>query len=241
MLYDLEEPIKFMAEIRKILDDEGVWIFEQSYLPSMLQLTAYDTICHEHLEYYSLKQIKWMTDRAGFKIINVDLNNVNGGSCTVTVAKTNTRIKANMHKVNKFLIKEKKMALDSLKPYRRFKERVYRHRKALKKLIENLKHHKKTLLGYGASTKGNVILQFCNLNSRDISFFAEVNKDKFGCFTPGTKIPIISELKMKLLKPDYLLVMPWHFRENIILKESEYLAKGGKLIFPLPKIDIITR
>lgn len=131
------------------------------------------------------------------------------------------------------------MGLDTPRPYRDFEERVFRHRKNLTDLIGALVDDGKRIIGYGASTKGNVLLQFCGLTSKQIPFIAEVNEDKFGSFTPGTHIPIISEVEAKAMKPDYFLVLPWHFKDNILAREKDYLAQGGKFIFPLPEIEII--
>lgn len=240
MFYDLESPIDFMRQVYEILDDEGIWVFEQSYLPAMLEMNAYDTICHEHLEYYCLKQIKWVTDRVGFKIINIELNSVNGGSFAVTVAKSHSSYTQDT-RVDKILHEEKCKGLSNLKSYAEFTKRIFKHRDELVRFIRHIKSKNKTLLGYGASTKGNVILQFCKLSEKDIPFIAEVNKDKFGCFTPGTLIPIISEEEARKMKPDYFMVLPWHFKENIINKEKEFLKSGGKLFFPLPSLEIVRK
>jgi hypothetical protein len=237
MFYDLEEPGEFVKQIYDSLDDEGVWVFEQSYLPSMLETNSYDTICHEHLEYYGLSQVEWMLERAGFKITDVELNDANGGSFRVTAAKKESTHKVNPS-VDELRQKELSMQLDSLKPYSDFVSEVYRHREELVKLVADIKKEGKTILGYGASTKGNVILQYCGFTEKDIPFIAEVNEDKFGSFTPFTKIPIISEKEARAMKPDYFLVLPWHFRKSIVLREAEFLNSGGKLIFPLPTIEI---
>ena len=238
MFYDLEEPMKFMKEVNEVLDDNGIWVFEQSYMPTMLKMNAYDTVCHEHLEYYSLKQIKWMTDRVGLKIIDVEFNDINGGSFSVTVAKENSSYKENKTLINRILGEEKGEGLESLMPYEDFRNRVYDHRDKLRKFIHKAKKENKKIVGYGASTKGNVVLQFCNLTQKDMPCIAEVNEDKFGCYTPGTHIPIISEEKAKLMHPDYLLVLPWHFKESFIKREKEYMEKGGMLVMPLPDINI---
>lgn len=241
MFYDLESPIEFMQEIRELLDDSGVWILEQSYLPTMLEMNAYDTICHEHLEYYCLKQLKWMADQAGLKIIDVELNNINGGSFSVTVTKSNSYYYKKGSIVDKILSEEKRRELFELKPYKGFSQRVLKHREKLIKFIKNERDKNKKFIGYGASTKGNVILQFCNLTEKEIPLIAEVNKDKFGCFTPGTLIPIISEAEARAMKPDYFLVFPWHFKENIIEREKDYLSAGGKLFFPLPSLEVFSQ
>ncbi len=238
MFYDLENPISFVKDIFDSLADDGIWVFEQSYLPLMLQENAYDTICHEHLEYYSLFQIKWMMDKAGLKIIDVELNDTNGGSFRITVAKEKSNYKAN-NTVSEIIDKENKLKLNSTKPFEEFKQNVLKHKKELCDLIEKINADGKKIFGYGASTKGNVILQYCNLSPKEIPFIAEVNEDKFGSFAPFTHIPIISEKEARTMKPDYFLVLPWHFREGILKKEKDFLNAGGKFIFPLPKIEII--
>jgi len=238
MFYDLESPMDFMRQVYDVLADDGIWVFEQSYMPTMLEMNAYDTICHEHLEYYGLKQIKWMTDRIGFKIINIELSSANGGSFLVKVAKSNAPYRENTRLVEKILREEKTKELDQIKPYEAFKKNIYNHREELKRFIKKIKLENKIILGYGASTKGNVILQFCNFTEHDIPCIAEVNPDKFGRFTPGTGIPIISEEEAKTRNPDYLMVLPWHFKENILEKERGYLKSGGKLVFPLPTIKV---
>lgn len=240
MFYDLEDPIAFIQDIYDILAPEGIWVFEQSYLPLMLETNAYDTICHEHLEYYCLKQIKWMLDKIGFKIIDIELNDTNGGSFRVIAAK-DTSTKKETIKVKEILSDEKKLLLNTLYPYKKFKNDIIEHRDKLISTIKELKKLNKTIIGYGASTKGNVILQYCNITTNEIPYIAEVNEDKFGSFTPNTLIPIISEKEAKAMKPDYFLVLPWHFKENIIEREQDFLNAGGKLIFPLPKIEIVSK
>lgn len=239
MFYDLEAPIDFMLEIREVLADDGIWAFEQSYMPTMLEMNAYDTICHEHLEYYGLQQIKWMTDKAGLKILDIELNDVNGGSFSLVVAKKGSKYPEATALVGSILKSEEQKGLRTLKPYDEFKQRIYRHRDELVQFIERTNAQKKRILGYGASTKGNVILQFCNITEKDLPYIAEVNKDKFGSYTPGTLIPIISETEARAMKPDYFMVLPWHFKQNIVAKEADYLKTGGKLFFPLPHLEAV--
>lgn len=239
MFYDLEDPLYFMRQVESILADEGIWHFEQSYMPFMLQANAYDTICHEHLEYYALEQIKWMTDRVGLKIINVEFNDINGGSFAVTVAKHNAKYPECVELIQKILKKEQAMGLSTLATYQSFQDRIFQHREELLSLLKQVKKDGNLILGYGASTKGNVILQFCGIDDLLIPGIAEVNEDKFGCFTPGTHIPIVSEEEAKAKSPDYFLVLPWHFKENLIAREQDYLKKGGKMLFPLPKIEVV--
>lgn len=240
MFYDLENPVRFVKDVESILADDGIWHFEQSYMPSMLRLNSYDTICHEHLEYYSLGVIQEILAAAGMKIIDVVMNAVNGGSFAVTAAKqSNKTFKSNQAVIDWMLEQEDRMGLGTPKPYRDFEERVYRHREDLTRLIRSLVADGKKILGYGASTKGNVVLQFCGLTTDDIPAIADVNPDKFGCFTPGTLIPIISEAEARAMRPDYFLVLPWHFKDGILRREKDYLANGGKMIFPFPEIEIV--
>jgi len=239
MFYDLENPFAFIKEITKVLDNDGVWILEQSYLPSMLAVNAYDTICHEHTEYYCLRDIKWMLDRAGLKIVDIELNDTNGGSFKLTVAKNSSPRKECTREIQKMLAEEQSLGLDTLKPFKKFKRTILNHKRDLVKLINKLIKQKKLIIGYGASTKGNIILQYCGLGPKQIPYIAEVNEDKIDCFTPETHIPIISEQKAKTLDPDYLLVLPWHFKNNFLAKEKQFLKSGKHLIFPLPQISIV--
>jgi hypothetical protein len=239
MFYDLEEPLKFVKDITEVLADDGIWHFEQSYMPLMLKQNAYDTICHEHLEYYALHQIKWMTDRCGLRIIDVEVNDVNGGSFAVTVCKDSAPFPSKASVVEKMLESEERVGINTAAPFEEFRERILKHRDELRALIAELLARGCSIMGYGASTKGNVLLQFCGFTKKEIPAIAEVNPDKFGSFTPGTLIPIIPESEARASKPDYFLVMPWHFRENLLSRESEYIQGGGKMIFPLPTVEIV--
>lgn len=239
MFYDLESPLEFMRSISGVLADDGIWHLEQSYMPTMLDACAYDTICQEHLEYYGLSQIKWMADQADLKIVDVQLNDINGGSFAVTVAKKHSAYVPNVEAVESLLESERKRRLDKPEAYAEFRDAVQRHRTELPALIRRLRDDGKKVFGYGASTKGNVMLQYCGLTAADLTCVADVNPDKFGCYTPGTEIPIVSEQEAHAQHPDYFLVMPWHFRKNLIAREQEFLARGGKMIFPLPTIEVV--
>jgi len=241
MFYDLEDPQAFVREVEQILADDGVWHFEQSYLPSMIEANAYDTVCHEHLEYYALRQIDWMMKRAGLKIIDLYINDVNGGSFGVTVAKRGSRYPESGARLEQMLAAERKMGLETPAALLSFAKDVERHRTELKTMLSSLIRSGKRVFGYGASTKGNVLLQYCGLGPKDIPYIAEVNEDKFGSVTPGTHIPIISEAEARAMKPDVFLVMPWHFRRHIVARESEFLNQGGELLFPLPHPEIVKR
>ena len=239
MFYDLESPVAFAQEVRRCLAPNGLWHFEQSYMPSMLRLTAYDTVCHEHLEYYSLGTICRILDEADLELIDVRFNRVNGGSFAVTAGHRGSRIARQSELIAWFVAQEDRIALNTPGPFRRFEERVFQHRTDLVELVRTLRAAGKSVMGYGASTKGNVLLQFCGFSPDDVEAIAEVNPDKFGHVTPGTYIPIIPEGEMRELQPDYLIVFPWHFRENILEREDEYLRNGGRMIFPLPEIEIV--
>jgi hypothetical protein len=239
MFYDLENPVAFVKDIESVLADDGIWHFEQSYMPSMLRTNSYDTICHEHLEFYSFKVVKNLLESCGMRVVDVQMNAINGGSFAVTACKKNAPYKSNTPIINWMLRQEDDMGLDTPKPYRDFEERVFKHRKNLIELIDALVADGKKIIGYGASTKGNVLLQFCGITSKQIPYVAEVNEQKFGAFTPGTNIPIISEKEARAMKPDYFFVLPWHFKSSILDREKEFIENGGKFIFPLPEIEIV--
>ena len=241
MFYDLADPQSFVNDVADILDDEGIWHFEQSYLPAMLEMNAYDTICHEHVEYYALAQIEWMLDKAGLRLLDVELNDVNGGSFAVTACKAVSSHRTNVANVERVRSREADAQMRDPSTYSRFADRVARHREELRRTISKLVADGHVVIGYGASTKGNVLLQFCGLGPEEIPFIAEVNENKFGCLTPGSYIPIISETDAHAMSPDYFLVMPWHFRDNLIQREMTFLQNGGRMIFPLPKLEIVGR
>jgi hypothetical protein len=239
MFYDLEDPVAFARDVRDCLAPDGAWHFEQSYMPSMLRSTAYDTVCHEHLEYYSLATVRRILQDAGLDLLDVRFNRVNGGSFAVTAGHKGSPITPQAVLIDWFLAQENRIGLHTPGPFRRFEERVFQHRTDLVQLIRALRAGDATVMGYGASTKGNVLLQFCGFTVQDIDAIAEVNPDKFGRVTPGSAIPIISEDEMRERRPDYLVVFPWHFRDTIIEREEAYLRGGGRLIFPLPEIEIV--
>ncbi|MBI5014195.1 MAG: class I SAM-dependent methyltransferase [Deltaproteobacteria bacterium] len=239
MFYDLDDPVAFARDVHECLADDGVWHLEQSYMPSMLRTNAYDTVCHEHISYYSLSAVERILDASEFEIADVSLNAVNGGSFAVSARKTG-KAKARPNPVVVWLLtEERRMGLHTPRPYRDFEERVFLHRERLVELVRALVADGKKVFGYGASTKGNVVLQFCGFTPDDIECVAEVNPDKFGHFTPGTGIPIVPEAEARARKPDYFLVLPWHFRSGILEREAEFLAGGGHFIFPMPEIEVV--
>lgn len=234
MFYDLEEPLRFAQEVHDTLTDDGIWVFEQSYMPTMLARNSYDTACHEHLEYYALKQIKWLTDRVGLRIIDVEFNDVNGGSFSIVAAKQNcAHVTSGL--VEDILRQEVQQGLDTLQPFHEFAARVAASRENLRAFISKARRDGKRVAALGASTKGNVLLQYCGLTGTDVESVGEVNPDKFGCYTPGSLIPIIPEEQLLASKPDYLIVLPWHFRKYF---EASARLAGHHLVFPLPEIEV---
>jgi hypothetical protein len=232
MFYDLPAPLEFARDIASVLADDGVWHLEQSYLPLMLETQGYDTVCHEHVEYYGLAQIQWITSRAGLRITDVQFNDVNGGSFAVTVEKG----LGDAPIVAEILANER--ALDSFETWESFGRVVAAHRVQLRELLTRLKVEGKKVFGLGASTKGNVMLQYCGIDAELLVGIAEVNPEKFGRVTPGTVIPICSEEEARSCTPDYFLVLPWHFRNTFIEREADFVAAGGRLIFPLPRLEV---
>ena len=239
MFYDLESPAAFVQDIASTLAEDGIWHFEQSYMPSMLRTTAYDTICHEHIEFYSFAVVKNLLETRGMKVVDVEMNDINGGSFAVSASKAHAPYAPNSAVIDWLLRQEAAMGLDTPAPFREFERKIFDHRTQLLELIEALVDSGKKVLGYGASTKGNVLLQFCGITERLLPAIAEVNEDKFGCFTPGTEIPIVSEADAAAMHPDYYLVFPWHFKHTILERERDFRAQGGKFIFPLPEIAIV--
>ncbi|MBU6157758.1 MAG: class I SAM-dependent methyltransferase [Bacteroidetes bacterium] len=241
MFYDLEDPVAFVRNIKNALSPEGIWIFEMSYMPRMLELDSYDTICHEHLEYYSLAVLEKIAAKAQMKIFKISFNDINGGSirCFATHKESGLYYSlSDHHFMNEIRQKEFDLELDTDKPYIAFQYRIEKVKDDLQQLLVELKKQGKKVHIYGASTKGNTILQWCDINNMLVEYAAERNPDKYGAYTLGTNIPIISEAESRAMNPDYYLVLPWHFKAEFIEREKEALEKGTGFIFPIPSIDI---
>jgi len=242
MFYDLENPVSFVRQIKHNLAPQGLWIFEMSYMPSMLKMNSYDTICHEHLEYYSAAVLEHILQKCDMKIIKVSLNDINGGSIRCYATHTSNfafKKQEDVQSLRKLQREEFDMELDTDKPYRNFQERVDTHKKELSTLLRQLRGEGKKIHIYGASTKGNTILQFCGIDHTIIDYAAERNPRKYGAQTLGTNIPIISEEESRAMQPDYYLVLPWHFKTEFLVRERETLDRGIGMIFPLPTVEII--
>ena len=234
MFYDLEDPIDFANNINSILSDNGLWCLEQSYLPSMLEKNAFDTICHEHLEYYSLKQIELIMNSSNLKVIDTKITEANGGSFLITVAKktSNYNESKSVQKLRDF----ENQFFSNKNIYSEFYDRVLKIKTKLKSLINNLNNNNKNVYCLGASTKGNVILQYFDLSNKEIKAIGEVNSEKFGCVTPGTNIPIVNQEEIINDKDGYFIILPWHFKEFFSTSPK---FSNLKLIYPLPEVEIL--
>jgi hypothetical protein len=241
VIYDLDDPVRFASDVNSILKDGGIWHLEQSYLPTMCDTLSYDTICHEHLLYLTLHDIQRILVITGFKILNVSLNSVNGGSIAVTAIKTNAQIEGDPF--TEFLLTREisEGYLDGTR-IQKFVEDSKSHRLKLLELIIEYKRKGYDVVGLGASTKGNVLLQWLNLDCQIISKIGDVNPRKFGKRTPGTNIPIISELELlnESNNRTVALVLPWHFRSGIQSNCEKLVKGGGRFLFPLPHIEVVS-
>jgi SAM-dependent methyltransferase len=244
MFYDLEDPITFTRGIKRLLAPDGLWVFEMSYMPLMLKMNSYDTICHEHLEYYSLAVIENILRRADMKMVNAELNSINGGSIRCFATHTTSfayRNEVFLQNIQRLRQEEFDLELDTDKPYKNFQDHINVHREELMALLKRLKKEGKKIHVYGASTKGNTILQWCGIDNRIVDVAADRNSDKHGASTLGTDIPIVSEEQSRSMQPDYYLVLPWHFKEEFLQREKAMLERGTTLIFPLPSIELVAR
>jgi len=250
MFYDLEDPKQFIDDIHAVLDPDGVWVLQLSYTPLMIEQLAFDNICHEHIYYYSLFNLKKLFEASGFDIVDVQLNDVNGGSFRVYAMKSGAsktsfgtqpyRDVCDM-RIKSLLAYEKQLGLDTKDVWMSFFDRINALKKEVYDFIVQEKAKGKSVWGYGASTKGNTLLQYFGLDASLIDGIAERSIYKFGLKTVGTNIPIVSEHEMRRAKPDYLLVLPWHFINEFVVREKDYLDGGGKFIVPCPKFQIIGR
>ncbi len=236
MFYDLPDPLGFSKAISDILEDGGIWVMEQSYMPMMIDRNSFDTICHEHLEFYALTQIKWIADKVGLKIINCDFNDVNGGSFSVVLAKNDLFDGIYQKKIQKILDEEAKN-IHNLNYYKNFQDRIIELKKESRAFLENIKKSGKKVCGLGASTKGNITLQYFEINDNDLESILDVNDEKFGCVSPGSHIKILPENEENIKEYDYFYVLIWHFKDHL-LKNKNF--KGKKLIFPLPNFEVIS-
>jgi SAM-dependent methyltransferase len=238
MFYDLDEPGQFVADIAGALAPDGIWVLEQSYLPEMLEKNSFDTICHEHLEYYGLAQIERLMSESGLRVFDVKLNNINGGSFQVWVCHGDGPYEDNATALRTLRDRETRAGLSTAAPFDQFCRNVETLGRALVNFIRQETASGKRVYVYGASTKGNVLLQHYRLDSKLITACADRSPTKWGLRTPGTSIPIVSEEDARK-QADYFLVLPWHFRDEFVAREKDFIAGGGHFIFPLPNLEIV--
>jgi hypothetical protein len=241
MFYDLEYPNTFVGDIKAVLHERGLWVLELSYLPTMLEMNSFDTICHEHLEYYSLATLERLLAEHQLEVVDVTLNDMNGGSFRISVGHAGkvTPSPEAQARVQDLRLREFELGLDTDIPYAAFRNNIKKIRKDLLAFLKKAKAQKKRVHGYGASTKGNSILQYCGITADLVTAIADRNERKWGADTIGTHIPIISEAESRKQKPDYYLVLPWHFIEEFKQREREFLARGGQFVLPMPKLRMV--
>ena len=249
MFYDLDDPNPFIDDIHEILDENGVWVIQLSYTPLMVKQMAFDNICHEHVYYFSLNSIKKLLEPKGFKIVDCSLNDTNGGSCRIYLQKNEAKITsfgtAPLRDVCKYRVESlldyenNHLDISNIKVWNEFRDNLEKMKTETVDFIRKEVAAGKKVYGYGASTKGNTLLQYYGLTADDVTAIAERSPAKFGKFTVGTHIPIVSEKEMRDAKPDYLLVLPWHFIKEFVERESEFINGGGKFIVPCPKFEVI--
>jgi C-methyltransferase C-terminal domain/Putative zinc binding domain/Methyltransferase domain len=241
MFYDLERPTTFVADIAQALAPDGIWVSEFSYMPTMLAMNSFDTICHEHLEYYSFAVIERVLATAGLEVVRAELNDVNGGSIRLFAGHAGARTPRaqDAEALTRLRADEASLALDTAAPYEAFQQRVEQVKHDLLELLRRLKDEKKSIHIYGASTKGNTTLQYMGIDASLVDCVADRNPDKWGSETIGTHIPIVSEDDSRARVPDYYLVLPWHFLDEFIEREEAFFARGGRFIVPLPDVQIV--
>lgn len=247
MFYGLEDPLRFVSDIMECLDDDGVWVLQLSYTPLMIIQNAFDNICHEHIEYYTLLSLLYLLRKCDLRPIDVQFNDTNGGSFRVIIVKSCNALRniplfqrdIGRYRVESTINYEKAQHLDDPSLYRDYMKRLLELKQSTVKLITDLHEGGKRVMGYGASTKGNTLLQFYGLGPDLIEAIAERQPSKYGLYTAGTWIPIISEDEMRKLMPDYLLVLPWHFINEFMDRERDFVRNGGRFIIPLPQLQVV--
>ena len=236
MFYDIEDPNSFCRDINNLLTKKGIWILEMSYFPLLLKNLTYDQICHEHVTYYTLTTFEKIIKKNNLKILDFSFNEINGGSIEIICVKKNNKIIMKKHKIEQI---KKQESLINLNSYVKFNDRINNTKKSLNLFLENINSN--DIIGYGASTKGNIVLNHCGLTNKNLKYICDANPYKFNRYTPGSNIKIISKKEMRKKNPKYLLVLIWSFRSEVIKQEINYILKGGKLIFHLPIFHIVDK
>ncbi len=239
VFYDTINPNKFLKDITKLLSKDGIFLLEFADLASIVKNKMFDTICHEHLEYYSSKVIINLCKKNKLRVFDIKKNDINGSSKQYYVCHDTSKLKDNTKVIQNELYNENKLKLSKVDTFKNFFYKINVEKKKLNNLIKRINKIGKKIHCYGASTKGNVLLQYYKINNKIIEYAAERNKNKYNLFTPGTNIKIISEALSRFYRPDYYLVLPWHFKKEILIREKNIRKKGVKFIFPLPNLKVV--
>lgn len=235
--YDMDNPNEFVSGVASVMNEDGIWVIQQNYLLPTLQLNAVDNFCAEHLEYYTLLSLEPLLRRHGLQVIDLSTSMVNGGSLRTIVAKQGVYEPSPSVEAQRDI--EAKANLHELAPYKQFATDVHQNLKELKTFIDEKNEAGKTVFILAASTRGSTIWQTAGITEKDVPYAVERNPEKVGKYFNAVGMPIISEEEARKLKPDYMIVGPWFFAKEIVEREQEYIASGGKLVIPLPKLQIV--
>jgi NDP-4-keto-2,6-dideoxyhexose 3-C-methyltransferase len=235
MFYDLDDPTSFLEDIQEIMDDDGIFVIQLSYLPLMLFQTDFLCVCHEHRTYYSLQSLEYLLARNGLRAFDASINEINGGSLRLFIDKGRRSQSFMLYALRKW---EQALGLDMDKPYRDFAFRAASIRDELRQLVGDAISSGRKVYGYTASTKGSVLLQYCGFGPSEIEALVERNLEKIGRYLAGTGIPIISEKEARQDQPDYFLVLAWAFMDEFRQRERDWHDKGGRFIVPLPEVTV---
>jgi SAM-dependent methyltransferase len=247
MFYGLEDPLKFVADLRECLDDDGIWILQLSYTPLMLKQNAFDNICHEHVEYYTLRSLSYLLRQFDLRIVDVEFNDTNSGSFRLVITHNSNPLREaplfvrdiGSFRVESTIEYEERHSFDDPSVYIDYMKRLESLRRQTCDLLGDIKSSGRLVCGYGASTKGNTLLQFYGITPETLPCIAERQSQKLGLLTAGSWIPIVGEEEVRAMKPDYLFILPWHFLDEFRRRESAFLSRGGRFIVPLPELEII--
>ena len=237
MFYDLDEPGEFLRDVGRLLSDDGIWALELAYMPSMLTNLVYDQICHEHVTYPALRQIERLAKDADLRILDVSLNDVNGGSFLIVGCRGDNSSYIENSSVKSIRMSES--ILNEKKELEIFADRIQDHRRDVRQFLLGAAENRQSVIGYGASTKGNIVLNYCGVGNDLLTAVCDANPEKWGRVTPGSQIPIISKEEMRARKPDILFVLIWHFYEEVLKDEERFIREGGRIVFDLPQVHIV--
>lgn len=245
MFYDLDEPNVFLSDLVKCLDEDGLFVIQMMYLPFALEKNAFDGICHEHLEYYSLTSLENLLEKHELEVFDVEIReNVNEGSLRIYIKRQGRGKNLNPSQDANFLLKQLRqkeidLKLNEVTPYQELAKRIEETKRKVVELISEQVRRGKKVHGYAASTKGNTTLQYYGLGPELIEAIADRNPVKWGKYTAGTNIPVISEEDSRSAKPDYYFILAWHFLPEFLEREKDFFERGGKFIVPMPEFKII--